>query len=403
MRILFLSLYSAKSILHDKHIYPDLLRGLVRRGCDIVALCPGTEDDVIDEDSRIKIVTVKIDQIQKNGNLIRKGLATVWVAARFKRAVKCLLSDVTFDLVLFPTPPITLVNVVKYVKLRDNAKAYLMLKDIFPQNAVDLGMMSRNGLKGIIYRIFRQREKRLYKVSDKIGCMSPANVEYLLKHNPDIDPKNVELCPNCIEIRNMFISSEKRTELRDKYGIPQDKTVFVYGGNLGKPQNVPFIIECLRVCQVTEDAFFLIVGSGTDFGLLADYIVNEKPHNVKLMKHILRDEYDGMIAACDVGLIFLDYRFTIPNFPSRILGYMHAGLPILTCTDTATDVGEIIVNSGFGWWCWSNSAENFKACIHIALRSDIKTMGRVGNEYLRMNYTVEHGCNIITQSFNLIR
>ena len=74
---------------------------------------------------------------------------------------------------------------------------YLLLKDIFPQNAVDLGMFSKGGL---LYRMFRKKEERLYQLSDYIGCMSPANVDYILRHNREVDIHRVEVCPNSIEL-----------------------------------------------------------------------------------------------------------------------------------------------------------------------------------------------------------
>ena len=84
---------------------------------------------------------------------------------------------------------------MRYVKKRDGAKSYLMLKDIFPQNAVDLGMLQTTGLKGLLYKCFRKKEKKLYSLSDRIGCMSQANVDYILKHNPEIPKEKVEILP----------------------------------------------------------------------------------------------------------------------------------------------------------------------------------------------------------------
>ena len=198
------------------------------------------------------------------------------------------------------------------------------------------------------HRYFRAKEKKLYALSDRIGCMSPANVDYVLKHNPQITPERVEVCPNSIEPRDLRLSAEEKAAMRAKYGLPQDKRIFVYGGNLGKPQDVPFIIQCLQACKYTREAFFLIVGSGTDYPKLQAYMEREKPRHVRLLPFVPREEYDRMILDCDVGLIFLDHRFTIPNFPSRLLSYMQAGLPIIACVDNCTDVSRVIEMSGGG-------------------------------------------------------
>lgn len=104
----------------------------------------------------------------RTGNLTQsspfsKGLSTLLVCGQYRRAMDRYLSDIEFDLVLYSTPPITLDSVVQYVKSRHVCKTYLLLKDIFPQNAVDLGPMRVGGL---VWRYFRYREKRLYALPD---------------------------------------------------------------------------------------------------------------------------------------------------------------------------------------------------------------------------------------------
>ena len=392
MNILFLTLSKFSSI-KDRHMYLDMVNKFIEAGNSVFTVSRvdsflKNEKMIIEEQSS-KIVRVKTGRIQKT-NIIEKGINTILIEPRFKRAVKKYFKDIKFDLVLYPTPPITFTNVVKYVKKRDDAKSYLMLKDIFPQNAVDIGILSKTGIKGIIYRYFRRKEKRLYAVSDRIGCMSPANVEYLLKHNPEISPEKVEICPNSIKVRDLSLTAEEKIDMREKYGLPIDKKIFVYGGNLGKPQGVPFIIECLKSQTENQDAYFLIVGSGTEFGKLEDFFEQFKPTNMKLMKSLPKDDYDRMIAACDVGMIFLDHRFMIPNFPSRLLSYMQAKLPVLACTDPNTDIGKIIVDGGFGWWCESDDVQTFNNILEKVITADLDILGQNGFEYLNREYSV---CN----------
>ncbi|MBD9097803.1 MAG: glycosyltransferase WbuB, partial [Ruminococcaceae bacterium] len=310
-------------------------------------------------------------------------------------------NDVKFDLVLYPTPPVTHVKTVKFIKKRDGAKSYLLLKDIFPQNAVDIGMMTKKGVKGLIYRYFRKQEKELYRISDRIGCMSGANVDYVLKHNPEIDPEKVEISPNSIEYVDMRISDDEKSRMREKYGLPQDKKVYVYGGNLGRPQGIPFLIDCLRAEKDNKEAFFLIVGNGTEYGKLETFVNEEKPDNVLLLKRLPKEDYDLLAASCDVGMIFLDHRFTIPNFPSRLLSYMQAGLPVIACTDPNTDVGKVIVEGGFGWWCESNDVKAFEAVIAESLKADLKEAGKNGHDFLKDNYTVEKNYESIIDKFRV--
>ncbi len=382
MNVLFLTLLDFSTI-DERGIYTDLMREFVRNGHDVYIVSP-TERRKKEKtrmvcDGKTKILKLRIGNTQKT-NIIEKGISTLLLETQFKIGIKKNYNNIKFDLILYSTPPITLQKSIAYVKKRDGAKTYLMLKDIFPQNAVDLGMLSKKGIKSFAYKYFRHKEKQLYRISDRIGCMSQANVDYLRRHNPEIPSDRIEICPNSIEVQDISLQKYERDEIRRKYNLPIDKKLFVYGGNLGKPQDVPFIVECLRAEKDNDKVFFLIAGDGTEYDRLETFVNYEKPENVCLRKRLPRDDFDRMIVACDAGLIFLDHRFTIPNFPSRLLSYMQAGIPVLACTDKNTDVGKVILEGGFGLWCESNEINNF--CEAVSRFASIDT-NQYGNNALR--------------------
>lgn len=398
MKLLFLTLLNFDSI-EEHNLYTDLLREFYRHGHDIYVVSPVERryhkpTSYKDIDSRQHILKLRIGNMQKT-NIVEKGISTVTLEQTFIHGIKTYMRDVKFDLVLYSTPPITLQKAVAYVKQRDHARTYLLLKDIFPQNALDIGMLQTSGVKGILYRYFRNKEKRLYALSDRIGCMSEANRQYVIKHNPEIDPKVVEICPNSIEVSSHSLMQQEREAIREKYGVPKDRTVFIYGGNLGKPQGIPFLIECLRAEKVNKRAYFLVVGDGTEYGEIENFFREEMPTNMQLIQRLPKDEFEQLVAACDVGMIFLDHRFTIPNFPSRLLSYMQAAIPVLACTDPNTDIGEVITDGGFGWWCESNDVNVFCGTVDgiCAGYKDLK--GQNGYDLLKREYSSEAGYKII--------
>lgn len=399
MNILFLTLYQFNSI-YEHNIYPDLLREFIKHGHKMYTISPierrSRRQTYVVRQKNSTILRLKIGNIQKT-NVIEKGFSTILVESTYIRGIKKYFSNIKFELILYSTPPITLCRAIEYVKRRDGAKTYLLLKDIFPQNSVDLGILSKHGIKALLYRFFRSKEKKLYVISDYIGCMSPANARYILRHNRNMSPEKVSVCPNCVEPADLSADAETRRALREKYDIPQNKTVFVYGGNLGKPQCVEFIIKCLQQCS-REDAFFLIAGNGTDYFKLKAYVDEEHPVHVKLMPFLPKEDYDRLISCCDVGLIFLDYRFTIPNFPSRLLNYLQAKLPVLACTDSNTDLGEIITKNGFGYWCESTDPAGFCELAGSLCKRDLTEAGERGYHYMLANYTVEKCFRTILQT-----
>ena len=397
MNVLFVTLCDIKDI-NERGIYEDLLREISNNGHRVFVVSPSERRShektrLITNDNTV-VLKVQTGNTQKT-NIIEKGISTLLIERQFIAAIKKYLPNVTFDAVVYTTPPITFAGVIEYIKKRDGAKSYLLLKDIFPQNAVDIGMMTKKGPKSIIYRIFRRKEEKLYRLSDYIGCMSQANVDFLLQHNPYISADKVHVNPNSIEVFPYERDETKKAEIYEKYGIPTNATTFIYGGNLGRPQDIPFVIECLKANADKPDRFFIVCGNGTEYPKLKAYVEEHKPSNVLLMNGLPKMEYEDFVKAFDVGLIFLDHRFTIPNFPSRLLSYMQSRMPVLACTDPNTDIGQVITDGGFGWWCESNSTAAFTAKVEEAIVADRKRMGDKGYDYLVEHYTSVHSYDIL--------
>ena len=187
MNILFLTMVNLIN-LNQQNIYTDLLRQFRNNGHNVYVICPREKrfnlptEYVIEEG--VRFLRIRIGNITKT-NVVEKGISTIMIEKLFLKAIKKYINNIRFDLVIYSTPPITFEKVVRYIKNRNGARSYLLLKDIFPQNAVDLNMLNK---KSPIYWYFRNKEKRLYKNSDYIGCMSKANVDYVLKNNPEICP-----------------------------------------------------------------------------------------------------------------------------------------------------------------------------------------------------------------------
>lgn len=396
MNILFLTMSSGFTNIEARGIYTDLMRKFRDEGHDVYIIHPNErrtgKPTEVKTEGRIHCLGVRTLNVTKT-NVVEKGVGQLLLESQFKRALKMHFGNIKFDIILYSTPPITFNNVIKYAKKASGGKAmtYLLLKDIFPQNAVDMGMLSKTGVKGVLYNMFRRKEKELYRISDYIGCMSPANVRYVLKHNPNVSADNVEIAPNSVELS---LDEPKRAEecsvILTKYGLPSDKPIFIYGGNLGIPQGIPFLIDCLEANADRKDCHFVVVGSGTYYQRLADWYNERKPKAVTVMKGLPKADYDKLVRACQVGLIFLDYRFTIPNYPSRLLSYLEYKMPVIACTDPNCDTGAIAEENGFGMYAPSNDVQAFTAAVDRMLTADIKAMGNNGYEFMKANYLVEH-------------
>ena len=395
MKILFLTLARIDSI-EVQGIYPDLLRKFRDNGHEVTIVSPaerkyGNKTKYIQQ-SGVRILNVWTTNIQKT-NILEKGITTLFLEFYYYKAIKKYINYKDIDLILYSTPPITFTNLIKQIKKASNAKTYLLLKDIFPQNAVDLNLLKYGG---IVYNYFRKQEKVLYKISDFIGCMSPANLNYVLENNPEIEKNKLEVNPNSLEVKENSFGLV--TDLYIKYNIPRNKIIFIFGGNLGIPQGIEFLKVNIAYCKSIKEAFFLIVGDGTEYDNFSHWIQTEGIINALLMKELPKSEYDEIIRLSHVGLIFLNPLFTIPNFPSRILSYMQNCLPVICATDIVTDIGETAVNNKFGYKCLTSDSEAFFEYVIKLLDKNLRiTMGKNGFEFLCKEYSVENSYNKIIE------
>lgn len=351
MNIVFLTL-GYPSDINARNLYTDLMASLVRLGHSVSVLVQdeiGDRKEVVSNEG-VTVIPIYTGKVTKT-SLLKKGINIILLEKRFYKALRKRCPK-TIDVLLYSTPPITFCGVIKKVKKSFNCTTYLLLKDIFPQNAVDLGMFSKNSP---FYYYFRRKEKLLYKYSDLIGCMSPANVRYVLEHNKGLGAK-VHISPNCI------IPSSKKSSYSEHSGLK-----LIYGGNLGKPQGIPYIIDCCKIIEKCDNVEFTIIGSGTEFSKIEDALNVLKLQKTKLISFLPKEEYLALLAEQDMGMVFLDSKFTIPNFPSRILDYLDYGLPVFACTDTVSDVKQEICDTGCGLWCKSGDIEMFNNCLRTLL------------------------------------
>lgn len=382
-------------------IYTDLAEALNQKGHEItVAVSEQKRNQsatTLETERGFKVLRAVVGDYY-DVNIIKKGIVTVLLPFIMKKEIKKHLGKEKFDMVLFETPPITNAGVVAWAKKQFKCKSYLMLKDIFPQNGLDLGMLGSGIIGKVIFNYFKYKEKLLYKTADVIGCMSEGNKKYLLEHNPEISEKKVEIFPNAKKITEDYVCKEY--VVRQKLGIPENACVFLFGGNMGKPQYVEILASAANEFKNDENIWFLFVGRGTEKPILAKAIEANNIKNALLLDNLPREEYEQLTKESDVGLITLDPRFTIPNYPSRILSYMDYAKPVLAATDTVTDMKELIEEADCGEWVCSADKEAFYKKIKELSADKEKRcrQGENGRSYMKEHFTVDRCVEILERA-----
>lgn len=381
------------------NIYTDLALALKRAGHDIVvvALDSSVENDEMpnkeDKYPVFRLKTPRLTQISK----YKKGINFLILPYVAKSKIKKIFSSEKFDLVLFEAPPITIYPIIKWAVKYFKCPSFLMQKDIFPQNAVDLGFFKKNSLP---YFYFRWIEKNLLKIATKIGCISPANIKFLINENPDIDKSKYLYFPN-----SKYLTKEEDSDkiaFRRKYGFDDDACVFLFSGNLGVPQHVSFLCDAMQRFESYKGINFIVIGNGTERNYVKRRLEKDCPKNSRFLDFLPYDEYNKLAVNCDVGMISLDPRYTIPNFPSKVLSYTENAMPIVAATDTVTDLRQFLEDDAkCGLWANSSNLDDFCKNIERLANDPIlrETLGKNGLEYAKKHFSVIESVKTIESIF----
>jgi len=386
MKFLYIAI-TYPNVTKNKNMYTYLMQELVNLGHEVSVIAPTFDSRTeVNIEGEIPVLRVKTGPLF-NTQLIAKGINTLLLNSRYKRAFFQYWKEKKIDWILTSTPPITLSPFIQDLKNRYQAKLYLILRDIFPQNAKDIGLIK----DPFLFAYFRHKERHLYKISDLIGCMSPGNISYLKRHNPQIcNDDKVKYFPNWIKPVSLKNQVESQNTLYRKFNL-EGKFIALFGGNFGKPQKVEFVLELADRVKHLKDVVFCMIGSGTEKKRIQGIVKRKALENVIIIERLPREEYQQMIRDADIGLVNLSEKFTIPNIPSRTLGYWEASLPVLAATDSNTDFNENFLKKyNAGLWAKTGDIDDYytqfmKLYKSVELR---ETLGKNGRKAMETEFSV---------------
>lgn len=339
----------------------------------------------------IDILLVRCGNIQKTGKY-EKVISSVTANFLLMRAVKKHLKDKKFDVVIWSVSTTLIYYSVNRIKKRFSAKEYLLLKEYWPQDPVDLGAMKEGGM---VYSVLKHVEKKMLDQADFIGVSSPAAVKYVNDRYPQNTPK-CEVCPHCE--KPLTVDRSRRKEILQNYGIPEDKVIFLYGGNFGVSQGVEDMAACVGAASEIDDVYFVMLGSGTEYDkvkmALAQY------SNVKFLPGQKYSAFFSLASVCDCGLIFLFKGYKVPNIPGKLNTYLNAEVPIIACVDKTTDAGDILTDAGAGIKVYSGDVPAF--CEAVGALRDInlrRKMSCNAKKLLCERFTPQKAVDIVASHF----
>ncbi|MGL5149157.1 MAG: glycosyltransferase family 4 protein [Clostridium sp.] len=348
------------------------------------------------------VLRVKTGNYFDSVGKIEKGITALTMPRDLEAAIKKYFRDEKFDLIYTHTPFISNAKLVNNLKNYFNCKSCLHLWDIFPQNAKDIGLLNNK----ILLKFFEIGEQKMYDAFDYIGCMSKGNLEYMKTRDSKFNLDKYFILKNWAQIKEIFIFDKK--EIREKYGYTENDFICIFGGNMGKPQRLENILELAKKSLENSNIKFLFVGKGTERASLENKVKIENIMNVKFLDYIPREDYELVTASADLGIVSLDERFTVPNFPSKTTDYFKLKLPILASLDSCAsrDYGNFLQNEVKGGLFAEagNSEELYKQLLKLVNDKDLREqLGNNGRKYYENELGVDKAYETIMKTINKIK
>ena len=352
----------------------DLVVEVLRQGHKPTVFVPNADMDepfrhtVIDG---VDVVQLKSPPIQNLSYLQRTLNEAVLPWNMRKNLADSPFSDAQWDKIVWYSPSIFLAPLVAYMKRKSGCRSYMIIRDVFPEWALDLGLMR----KGIPYWIFRAIAAYQNSVANVIGVQSPGELPYFRDRiRPD---QSVEVLQNwlSVPVYGGCSINVSKTHLAGR-------KILIYAGNIGVAQGADTMFTLAQSLKEHVDIGLIFVGRGSDKAHLEKAVHEENLDNVMFHSEIDPSESPGLYAQCHAGIVILDPRHTTHNIPGKFISYMRCGLPVLASINYGNDLNRIIIENNVGEVSKDNTVESLRQatltlCDKIEQDSEISTRCKV--------------------------
>jgi colanic acid biosynthesis glycosyl transferase WcaI len=280
-----------------------------------------------------------------------------------------------FDLILAPSPPLTIGLAAWVLGLIDRVPFIYNVQEIYPDIAISLGILrNRNMIK-----IAKYIEQFIYSQSRSVVVISEWFRRRLLAKG--VPPEKLTVIPNSVDTEFMK-QGERHNPFSAAHGL-DDRFVVLYAGNIGLTQGFETILAAARKLAHIPDLHFLIVGDGARRLWLEEQLARESMSNIILLPYQPRSVVPQVYASSDLCLVPLKQGTAQETFPSKIYTIMAASRPVVVSADPDSELAWVTERADCGWVVAPDDPEALARAIEDVYhqRKDLKNKGSNGRDY----------------------
>lgn len=239
-----------------------------------------------------------------------------------------------YDAIVWHSPTIFFGPLIFIFRLFNKCKTYLIIRDIFPEWAFNLGLI-RNKFVFDFFKFFANLQ---YKQANIIGVQSKGDLAYF----NEIGNENFKK----IEVLDNWLQEPSNCS----YDLPSHflkKKILVYSGNVGIAQDLDILLDIALNCS-EKNIIFLIIGRGSNFSTLQSKAKIIGINNIYFINELDYKYMYSIHSQCHIGLVFLNLKHKTHNIPGKLISYLKAGLPVFCICNKGSDLENLIQSRNLG-------------------------------------------------------
>ncbi len=335
---------------------------------------------VLSIENSVQVIRVKTPP-HHNVNFIIRGISELISPFLFWMKIKKLIKQ-RVDAVIVYISPLPLALVGNKIKKKYGSRYLLNVQDIFPKNAIDLGIIKNR----LLVKFLEYIEKKAYNCADKITSHTESSRKFLIKEK-QIPSDKISIVHNWVDL-NPYINARETDLFRKKYGL-EGKFIFLFAGIIGPAQGLDLIVKVANELKKMSDICILFVGDGSEKNILLKMVDLCGLKNVVFKDFVSIEEYPNLVKSADVGLVCLSNRNKTSMYPGKILGYMAASIPVVAFLNSQSDGHHIIREAKCGYSMLSNDYSKAAELIMKVYneKKKLEQFGRNGFEYAEAHFS----------------
>jgi colanic acid biosynthesis glycosyl transferase WcaI len=219
------------------------------------------------------------------------------------------------------------------------AKAWLHVQDFELEAATKLGLLA-SGHRLVRWAV--RFESRVLRAFDRVSTISASMLARLVQKG--VRPEWAYLFPNWVDIKTIYPLPDEGLSAREEFGLPSNKVIVLYAGNMGVKQGLEIMLEAARELRKNSAFHFILCGEGSARAQL-ERTAGEL-RNVQFLPLQSPEKLNSLLNIADMHVLPQRQDAADLVMPSKLLGMLASGKPVIAMANPDTEIGKVVGQVG---------------------------------------------------------